>query len=252
MTHTIDMNADMGEGFGPWTMGADAEMLALISSANIACGAHAGDPQVMARTMALARDKGVALGAHPGFADLQGFGRRRMHLSTAELTNLITYQTGAAIGMARASGGRLTHFKLHGALSNMACEDITIARTCLRAALALQPDLRVLVLPQTALEAAAIDLGAEWRGEIFADRTYASDGTLTDRALPGAVIHDAGQAADHVLAMLRKGALVSTTGRVIPARIDTICVHGDSPSAVAIAAHLRNSLQGAGYRIAAH
>jgi UPF0271 protein len=251
MTRSIDLNADMGEGYGPWQMGDDAAMLKLISSANIACGAHAGDPQVMARTMALAHAQGVAIGAHPGFADLQGFGRRRMHLSPPELTSLITYQTGAAIGMAHAAGTRLSHFKLHGALSNMACEDITIARTCFAAALALQPDLALLVLPHTALEAAARDLGADWRGEIFADRTYQADGTLTDRSQPGAMIHEPKVAAGAVMAMLAQGAIRSTTGRSIPARIDTVCVHGDSPSALGIARHLRDSLMGAGYRIAA-
>jgi UPF0271 protein len=251
MSRTIDLNADMGEGYGPWIMGDDAGMLKIISSANIACGAHAGDPQVMARTMALAHDRGVAIGAHPGFADLQGFGRRRMHVSLPELTNLITYQTGAAIGMARAGGTRLAHFKLHGALSNMACEDIAIARTCFAAALALQGDLRLLVLPQTALEAAAQELNADWRGEIFADRTYAGDGTLTDRSQPGAVIHDPAQAADNVMAMLTQGAILSATGRAIPARIDTICVHGDSPAALGIARHLRDRLQAGGYTITA-
>lgn len=251
MTKAIDLNADMGEGYGPWEMGDDAGLLGVISSANIACGAHAGDPQVMARTMALARDRGVAIGAHPGFADLQGFGRRRMHLSLPELTNLISYQTGAAIGMARAAGTRLTHFKLHGALSNMACEDIAIARTCFAAALALQPDLRLLVLPQTALEAAARALDAEWRGEIFADRTYNDDGTLTDRSKAGSVIHDAAQAANSVMAMLAKGAIISATGRAIPARIDTICVHGDKPAALGIAHHLRATLTDAGYTITA-
>lgn len=251
MTRTIDLNADMGEGYGPWQMGDDAGMLQVISSANIACGAHAGDPQVMARTMALARDRGVAIGAHPGFADLHGFGRRRMHLSSDELTNLITYQTGAAAAMAQSAGTRLAHFKLHGALSNMACEDISIARTCFAAALAVQPDLRLLVLPQTALEEAARELAAEWRGEIFADRTYAEDGTLTDRSQPGAVIHDPQQAADSVMAMLTSGAILSTSGRAIPARIDTICVHGDSSAALGIARHLRDTLIGAGYRITA-
>lgn len=251
MTRSIDLNADLGEGYGPWTMGDDAAMMQVISSANIACGAHAGDPQVMARTMASAQKHGVAIGAHPGFADLAGFGRRRMQLSLPELSNLITYQTGAAAAMAAAAGGRLAHFKLHGALSNMASEDFTIARTCFAAALAIQPDLRLLVLPQTALEAAATELRADWRGEIFADRTYADDGQLTDRALPGALIHDPAKASAQVLAMLARGAIIAASGRVIAARIDTICVHGDSPAAALIARHLRSALETAGYRISA-
>lgn len=248
---TIDLNADMGESFGPWVMGQDAALLKIVSSANIACGFHAGDADTMARTMDLALAAGVALGAHPGFADLQGFGRRRIALSAAELTNLVQYQLGAAMGIAAARGARLAHFKLHGALANMASEDEGIARTCYAAALALQPDLRLVVMPGTALERAATALGAAQSAEIFADRTYNADGTLTDRSLPGAVIHDPQVAVRHVLGMLAAGGIVTPQGDVLQTQIDTICVHGDSAEALDIAGQLADALQGQGYTIAA-
>ncbi|MCF7700829.1 LamB/YcsF family protein [Loktanella sp. M215] len=251
MTRTIDLNADMGESFGPWPMGNDAALLKIVSSANIACGFHAGDPDTMARTMDLALAAGVAIGAHPGFADLQGFGRRRINLSGTELTHMIQYQLGSAMALAQARGARLAHFKLHGALSNMACEDLEMATTCYRAALAVQPDLRLVVMPETALAQAATDLGAAWSAEVFADRTYADDGTLTDRKLPGAMIHDPVAAAARIVAMLRDGAITTTGGKRLPTRIDTICVHGDGAEALAIARTLAAALDEAGFRIAA-
>ena len=251
MTKTIDLNADMGESFGPWPMGNDAALLKIVSSANIACGFHAGDPSTMARTMDLALAAGVALGAHPGFADLQGFGRRRITLSGAELTHMIQYQLGAAMALAQARGARLAHFKLHGALSNMACEDLEMATTCYRAALAVQPDLRLVVMPETALAQAATDLGATWAAEVFADRTYADDGTLTDRKRPDAMIHDPAVAAARIVAMLRDGAITTTGGKRLPTRIDTVCVHGDGAEALAIAGQLAAALADAGIRIAA-
>ncbi|WP_458792062.1 LamB/YcsF family protein [Yoonia sp. MH D7] len=251
MKTSIDLNADMGESFGPWVMGKDAEMLKVISSANIACGFHAGDPDTMAKTMDLALRNGVALGAHPGFADLQGFGRRRIKLSTNELTNMIQYQLGAAIAMATARGARIAHFKLHGALSNMAAESIDMAETCYRAALAIQPDIRLVVMPQTAMEAAAKNLDASWSGEIFADRTYCDDGTLTDRSQPNAMIEDKDVAAARIIEMIKANAIISTSGKRIPVRIDTICVHGDSAVALDIATTLKRELGGAGFSILA-
>ncbi|RYH03526.1 5-oxoprolinase subunit PxpA [Salipiger sp. IMCC34102] len=251
MTRTIDLNADMGESFGPWPMGSDAALLKIVSSANIACGFHAGDPDTMARTMTLAARSGVSLGAHPGFADLQGFGRRRIPLSGDELTHMIQYQLGAAQALAAARGARIKHFKLHGALSNMACEDLEMATTCFRAALAVQPDLRLLALPCTALEQAAVDLGAKVSREIFADRTYAETGLLTDRGQPDAMVHDPEEAATRILAMLRDGGIRTTGGTLLPTPIDTICVHGDGAEALAIATRLAQALTDAGYRIAA-
>ena len=188
MVKTVDLNSDMGEGFGPWKMGDDAALLDVITSANIACGMHAGDPDVMAKTMRMAVDKGVGIGAHPGFDDLRGFGRRRLARSHDELTNLVTYQLGAAQAMAKAVGGHVRHFKLHGALSNMCSKDIEMARTCYRAALTVDPEIVVMVLAGTVQQQAMEALGGNWAGEIFADRAYNDDATLVDRALPGAVL----------------------------------------------------------------
>ncbi|WP_054301571.1 LamB/YcsF family protein [Gemmobacter sp. LW-1] len=246
----VDLNSDIGEGFGPWKMGDDAALMEVISSANIACGFHAGDPDVMAATMALAQRHGVGIGAHPGFADLQGFGRRRLALSAAEVANLVTYQLGAAQAMARAAGGRVRHLKLHGALSNMASEDATLARVCYEAALKVQPDLVIMVLAATAMEQVVRDLGCAWAGEIFADRAYADDATLVDRREPGAVLHDPAVISDRILSMLREGAIIAESGRRIPCRIDTICLHGDTAGALAIARGLRRDLEAAGVTIA--
>lgn len=240
----LDLNSDLGEGAG-----ADAALLEVITSANICCGLHAGSAAEMARVMRLAQTRGVGLGVHPGFDDRANFGRTRMRLSQAELTDLIAYQTGAALAVARANGLILRHFKLHGALSNMACEDAALARICYEAALAVAPDLTLMILPATAQETAAQDLGAAWAGEIFADRAYNADATLVDRALPGAVLHDANQAAARILAMLRAGAIIAENGQRIPARIDTVCLHGDTPQALEMAILLRSNLAAAGVRL---
>lgn len=251
MTQTIDLNADMGEGFGPWPMGQDAALLDIVTSANIACGFHAGDPDVMATTMAQAVAKGVGIGAHPGFADLQGFGRRQMVLSGAELTNLVTYQLAAAQGMARAAGGRVRHFKLHGALSNMAMADRDMALTCYQAALRLDPEIIIVALPKTAMEDAVAGLGCAWAAEIFADRAYDDNALLVSRSKPGAVIHDVAEVAARIPAMLKAGAIISQSGRHIPCRMDTICLHGDGVTALPIAQALQTGLTAAGYRLAA-
>jgi UPF0271 protein len=250
MQATVDLNADMGESFGPWPMGDDAALLDIVSSANIACGFHAGDPDVMAATMARAVARGVGIGAHPGLADLQGFGRRRMDVPRATLANKIRYQVGAAQGIARAAGGAVRHLKLHGALANMASEDEGLARACYEAALSVGPDIILMVLAGTAQEAAARSLGARMACEIFADRAYNADGTLADRRQPGAVIHDADRAAPRILGMLHARAIIAEDGTHIPTRIDTICLHGDTPEAVAIARALRAGLEAAGVRIA--
>ncbi|WP_295533174.1 5-oxoprolinase subunit PxpA [uncultured Thioclava sp.] len=246
----VDLNSDIGEGFGPWATGDDAGLMEVISSANIACGFHAGDPDVMATTMDLAQRKGVALGAHPGFPDLQGFGRRRMGLSPGAIRNLITYQLGAAQAMARAAGGSLRHFKLHGALSNMASEDAALARTCFEAALRVQSDLVIMVQPLTAMDQAVRDLGCAWAGEIYADRSYNDDATLCARSAPGAVLHDPTEIATRMLEMLRAGAIIARSGKQIRCRIDTICVHGDTAGALGVARKLRQSLEAADVAIA--
>ncbi len=246
MTLSVDLNADMGESFGPWVMGRDAELLEIITSANIACGAHAGDPDVMAGTMARAVKNGVGIGAHPGFADLQGFGRRRMHLPHETLANLIRYQLGAAQAMARAAGGQVRHLKLHGALGNMTSEDPDLARACYEGALSVDPDIIIMVLAATAQEQAVRDLGCAWAGEIFADRAYNDDATLVDRSQPGAVIHDASLAGPRIAAMVKAGAIITESGKEIPTAIDTICLHGDTPEAVEIARAVRAALEADG------
>ena len=242
MNH-VDLNADMGESFGPWPMGDDAALMEVITSANIACGFHAGDPDVMVATMRAAVLRGIGIGAHPGLPDLQGFGRRRMAISEDEAANLVRYQLGAAMGMARAAGGHVQHLKLHGALSNMATSDGSLARACFAAALELEPKLRIFVLAMTPMQAAAEALGCNWVGEIFADRAYNDDATLRDRKLPGAVIHDPGAAARRMTEMVRAGAIITESGKHIAAHFGTICVHGDTAEAVKIARAVRQGLE---------
>ena len=246
----VDLNADMGESFGPWTMGDDAALLDVVTSANIACGGHAGDPDVMARTMAMARDGGVGIGAHPGFADLQGFGRREMVLSGEEVANLVASQVGALSGVAARIGARVRHVKLHGALANMASRDHDLAGVAYRAALAVCPDAILLVIAGTAQETAARGLGARWAGEIFADRGYEDDATLTRRGAEGAMIHDPAEAAARMVRFVRGGAIVARSGRRIPAACDSICLHGDGPEAVAIARAVRAALEAEGIVLA--
>lgn len=250
MTTTIDLNADMGESFGPWPMGADAALLGVISSANIACGFHAGDPDVMLGAMEQAVRAEVGIGAHPGLPDLQGFGRRRMEVSPREARHIVAYQLGAAQAMARLAGGRVRHLKLHGALANMATEDEALARACYEGALAVDPEIIIMVIAGTAQARAARALGARIAHEIFADRAYTEEGLLMDRRLPGAVIHDAGAVTARVLEMLKAGAIITAQGTHLPARIDTICLHSDTPGAVAIARALREGLRAQGVAIA--
>lgn len=249
MTLKVDLNADMGESFGRWNMGNDVALLKVVTSANIACGFHAGDPDVMAQTMRLALQNNVGIGAHPGFADLQGFGRRRLALSSNALSNMVTYQLGAAQAMARAAGGELRHFKLHGALANWASEDADVARCCYQAVLNCAPELNIFVLAATEMERVVREMGCLWSGEIFADRAYNEDATLVDRSLPGAVITDPNIAAQRILDMVRAKAIISSSGLHVPARIDTVCLHGDGASALAIARSVRETLKDAGISV---
>lgn len=239
---SVDLNADMGESFGPWNMGDDESLLKIITSANIACGFHAGDPDVMAKTMALAAENDVGIGAHPGFPDLQGFGRRNMKVPHESLRNLVRYQLGSAMGMAKALGTEVRHLKLHGALANMCSVDIDMARACYQGALDVDPDIIIMVLAVTKQEEAARDLGCKWVGEIFADRAYNDDGTLVDRSLPGAVIHDPALAGPRIVNMVKEGAIITESGKRLETSIDTICLHGDGPTAVQIARSVRENL----------
>lgn len=250
MTLTVDLNSDMGEGFGPWRMGDDAGLLRIVTSANIACGFHAGDPDTMAATMRMAVENGVGIGAHPGFADLMGFGRNRMQVPLSTLQNQIRYQVGAAQAMARSVGGEVRHFKLHGALSNMACESTEMALACYEAALDVAPDIIIMGLAATAMEEVCHGLKCRWAGEIFADRAYNADGTLVDRRLPGAMIHDPDAAAANMVRMVKAGAILTQDGTELTTRIDTICVHGDSEAAVRLARRVREGLEQAGIALA--
>lgn len=246
----VDLNADMGESFGPWKMGDDAALLESVTSANIACGGHAGDPDVMAKTMGIALSKGVGIGSHPGFVDIQGFGRRRITMPLSSLQNSIRVQVGATLGMANALGATVRHVKLHGALGNMTSEDEAMAHGCYQAALSAHPDAILMVLAATAQERAARSLGARFACEIFADRAYNDDATLVDRSLSGAVIHDAELAGQRMVDMVKAQAIITESGKRIETPIDSICCHGDTPEAVEIAASVRRALETAGIRVA--
>ncbi len=249
MTKTVNLNADLGESFGAWRMGRDDEMLALVRSANVACGFHAGDPAVMRRTVAMARQHGVSVGAHPSYPDLQGFGRRRMDIAEAELEALLIYQIGALVAIARAEGTQVTHVKPHGALNNMACVDAKLAGCVARAVRAADPALILLAPVLSQLAAAGQQAGLPVVQEVFADRAYADDGTLVPRSRPGAVLHGADACVRHVMRMVDDGALHSVNGVRLPVPVQSICVHGDDPEAVATARAVGDALRAAGYRL---
>ena len=247
MGKTVNLNADLGESFGAWSMGADEQILPLIGSANLACGFHAGDPLVMRNTLRLAKRSGVSVGAHPAYPDLQGFGRRRMTIPADELEAIILYQIGALSGLARAEGIEVTHVKPHGALSNMACENDKIAETVAKAIKAHESGLILLAPALSPLAEAGRAAGLAVVQEIFADRAYLDDGQLVPRSRPDAMIHGADAALAHVEAMLSEGAIVCASGKRLPTEIGSICVHGDGPDAVAIARHLNRALRDKGY-----
>jgi 5-oxoprolinase (ATP-hydrolysing) subunit A len=243
---SIDLNCDCGESFGAYVIGDDAAMLGLVTSANVACGFHAGDPEVMAATFRVAKEKGVAVGAHPSFPDLQGFGRRRLPFSAAEIERLVAYQIGAALALAAYTGHKLTHVKPHGALSNVATEEEDVADAIARATKAVEPRLFFLAVAGTKLEAAGNAEGLAVAREIYADRAYGDDALLLPRSQQGAVLHEPETIASRVLAMLNEGAVIAVSGKRIPIGIDSVCVHGDTPNAVAIAKAVRRRLIEAG------
>jgi UPF0271 protein len=245
----INLNADMGEGYGAYDIGADAELLEIVTSANIACGMHGGDPGIMRRTARMAAERGVSIGAHPGFADLQGFGRRRIAMDAAALEDLVAYQIGAMAAMAAAAGARVTHVKAHGALNNMACVDEAYALAVARAIKAVDAALIHLVMPGTEMERATERLGLPLAREAFADRSYEADGTLTPRGAEGAVIRDPEAAAARVVEMVRDGVIRARGGEALALRFDSLCVHGDEPTAVAVARAARAALEAEGARL---
>ena len=245
----VDLNSDMGEGYGAWKMGDDGAMLDIVTSANVACGLHAGDPEVMAKTFVMAKEKGVSVGAHPGYPDLWGFGRRNIPFTMGETERLIAYQIGAAEAMAAYAGHKITHVKLHGALGNLGQQNRDVALAACRAIKAVNPKLVCLTIALGEMEKLAPEMGLTIRSEIFADRAYTDEGYLVDRKLPGAVIHDANEIARRILAMLKDSAIETVTGKRLPTPIDSICVHSDTPTAVAIAGQLRASLEAAGVTV---
>jgi UPF0271 protein len=247
---TIDLNCDMGEGFGVYSLGDDEAMLDIVTSANIACGFHAGDPLVMATTLEAAKARGVGVGAHPSFFDLWGFGRRPiLGQSPAEVEKQIIYQIGALQALAHAQGLKLGHIKTHGSLGNMANEDIDLARAVARAIKAVDPSFIFVVMPGLPTERAGEEAGLKLAREIYADRAYADNGNLASRKLPGAVLHDADEAAERVLRIVESGEVTSITGKRIPVRADSVCVHGDTAGAVAMARTVRARLTEAGYAV---
>ncbi|MBO6882953.1 MAG: LamB/YcsF family protein [Marivita sp.] len=251
MTRTLDLNCDMGESFGAFTIGDDAAMLSLVTTANIACGFHAGDPVVMRRTIQMAKARGVSVGAHPSFADLYGFGRRRIQGERPEdLETQLIYQIVAMQGMCALEGHAMTHVKTHGALGNMAAEDPDLAALCVRAIRAVDPGLAFVTLPYSETYMAAEKAGLPIACEIYADRSYTDEGQLTPRSQPGAVIHDPGQSLDQVLEMVMNGMIATTGGKRLPVTPATLCVHGDTPGAVQICRTLRDALEENGVTIA--
>lgn len=251
MALRVDLNCDMGESFGAWTLGQDEALLDHVTSANIACGFHAGDPATMARTVERAAAKGVALGAHPSLPDLQGFGRRAMAVSPGEVRGLMLYQLGALDAFARAAGSRLHHVKPHGALYHMAARDRSLAEALAQAVKAFDPSLILVGLSGSALIDAGQAAGLACASEVFADRSYEADGNLTPRNLPEALIEDEDLALARVLRMVREGRVASRTGEEVALRADTLCLHGDQPKALAFAQRLRRALDGAGIQVRA-
>jgi len=250
----IDLNSDVGESFGNYKLGMDEEVIPLISSANIACGFHAGDPAVMKHTISIARRNGVAVGAHPGFPDLIGFGRRNMDASLEEIHDYVLYQVGALQAMATAQNTKLQHVKPHGALYTMAVQNNDIWDAVARAIAALDSNLILYVLAgsnRKDLEAIGARHGIRVAFEFFGDRAYNTDGSLVSRKEPGAVIHDHEAVAEKVLKMVTEGRVVCKDGSEIDMAADTICVHGDNPSALALVKNIRESLEAAGVEVAA-
>ncbi len=249
MTKQVNLNADLGESYGMYSIGNDEAMLKTVNSANIACGYHAGDPLVMRDTIAEAKANGVSIGAHPSFPDLQGFGRRKMVLSNDELETMTAYQIGALMAMATMNDTTVTHVKPHGAMNNMASVDQDMADAIVRGMKAVDPKLILLATAGSCLFKAGIKAGIPTAGEIFADRTYDEEGNLAPRSQPGAIIHDADQAADQVLSFLESGKILTPEGKGIDADIHSICVHGDKPAALAIATGVKDRLIKDGYAL---
>jgi UPF0271 protein len=245
----IDLNSDIGESFGAYRLGADEQVLRSITSANVACGYHAGDPSVMRRTVRLARDAGVAVGAHPGFPDLAGFGRRDIRMTPREVEDMLLYQIGALAGIAAAEGVRLAHVKAHGALYNMAVRDSTLARAIARAVKSFDPGLALFGLPGSELLRAGEEAGLPVAAEGFADRSYEPDGSLTPRSRPGSVIDDPEEVVRRAVKMVAEQKVIASDGSEIALSVQTLCTHGDTPGAAELTRRLRQGLEAQGIAV---
>jgi 5-oxoprolinase (ATP-hydrolysing) subunit A len=245
----IDLNADLGEGFGPWRMGDDEALLDVLSSANVACGFHAGDPLIMERTVQAARARGVDVGAHVSFPDRQGFGRRVMQVDGAELAAMVIYQLGALAGLARAAGYRMSHMSFHGALGNMAAADGAVADPLVEAVARFDSELVIISSTSPAIEAAAARCGVRVATTFLADRAYDGSGLLVPRRLPNSVIHDEAVVLDRVRRLLRDSTVVTYDGQPLALRPHSILVHGDTPGAVSLARAVRREIDAAGGRV---
>jgi len=243
----IDFNSDMGESFGTYRLGLDEEVIKYITSANIACGFHAGDPACMRRTVRLAEEHGVGVGAHPGFPDLRGFGRRNLAATPEEVRDDVVYQIGALTPFTTAR--KLQHVKPHGALYNMAVVDPKLARAICEAVLEADPDLILVLLAGSGWAEMADEMGLKVAREAFADRALNADGTLVPRSKPGSVLHDVDEVVERSLRLVTEGTVKAVTGETVPVRADTICLHGDNPAAVKLAAALRGAFENAGVQL---
>jgi UPF0271 protein len=245
----VDLNADMGEAFGVYESGQDQLLLQFVTSASVACGFHAGDPSVMRRTVQLAARAGVAIGAHPGFPDLVGFGRREIDAEPQEIADFVLYQIGALGGVAKAAGIRLQHVKPHGALYNMAARRRDVADAIASAVASYDESLFLIGLPESELLAAGLRHGLRVAAEGFADRSYESDGSLTPRGIPGAVINDSATVARRAVEMIKEHQVIARDGSIVRCKVNTICVHGDTANAVDLAASIRRALENAGIAV---
>ncbi len=249
-TRHIDLNADLGESFGPWVMGQDAAMFDIVTSANIACGGHASDPETMFATLRMAKERRVVVGAHPGYADPAGFGRRVIPMSTGEVERMVAMQIGALMGVAALAGVPVAYVKAHGALANLAADDAEVAMAIARATRAISPDLALLAISGTELEGAGTLQGLQVFSEIFADRAYQSSGRLVPRSRAGAMIEDPVAAGARIIGFLSSGLMPVVDGPPVRLEAQSICVHGDSPHAVGMARHLRTLLEQEGLSVA--
>ena len=247
--YTVDLNSDLGESFGRYTIGNDDKIIPLISSANVACGYHASDPVVMGKTIAMAKEAGIRVGAHPGFPDLMGFGRRNMNVTPAEAKAYVLYQLGALDAFCRVNGVKMQHVKPHGALYNMAAKDYTLSTAICEAIKEFDSNLIVLALSGGQLAKAAQDMGLRTAMEVFADRGYEEDGTLVDRRKEGAMIIDENEAIARVISMVKEKKVTAVTGKDIPIQADSICVHGDGAKALAFVEKIREAFEKEGIQI---